>query len=494
MFLSMRLGWLFIDGAIFNGFCLSFNIILAISSIFSIVLIFLKDEFIKKDKQKLGLKLYRISFGLTIFFSIIVLINLFYNVTCIATYWYYYIKALPYILPIILALVCLYVVPKFKDRAKSIVSFVLIVVVVVTSVLFATKATVFKFEAMPSVYDLGNEYYSVIFATSHNSAGYIEYEKNGELVRQYDSVAGGIRSNDKVHSFLVEKDNLQNNSYKVGATRIIEHLGNSVSSGKSIESQLINFKGVPSDNMEIGILTDVHEKKDYALKAFSYCGSDFDGVILLGDLANMYNSQETFIQYVLDLSAKATNGEIPIFYARGNHDTRSAYASEMYKYMPISTGAYYYGFDFGSMSALVVDVAEDKVDTHIEYGGLANYEPYRDTEEEWLKAFDFNNSENIKHKIVISHIGNLENVFGRDWSTIISEKSPELLLCGHKHNTKYFEIGSDSQSMYYPTFLAGGINASNSKFVASKLVFEDNNLDIYSYNEKGDLVFSKKVS
>lgn len=493
MFCAMRLGWVFIDPMVFDGFCITLIVLMVVNGIFSMSLVLLKDWFNRKEKTELYAKLLIVSFSFTALFIILIIAIILTDTTVIATYTLYFVKELPYTLPIISALICLFVVPKFNKKIRGIISIILIAIIGVTSMIFAFKLTSFKLTAGASVYDLGNEYYAVTFATSHNSVGYLEYETDGATVTVYDEVAGGIRSNSKIHSILIEKTTLQNNTYKIGATRVYEHLGNSASTGKNIESAEIAFEGIPGENMELGVLTDVHNQVASALTALNHCGQDFDGLILLGDMADMYNTEDDFIDNVLYLSAQATNGKIPVFFVRGNHETRSAYASEIYQYIPLENQTYYYSFDFGSVSALVLDVAEDKADDHIEYGGLANYEPYRAEEEEWMQNVQFSDSANIKHKLVICHIDELNDVFGSDWSEILSAKTPDLLICGHSHISEYCDIGEDAQSMYYPVCYMGGKQSDSVKYIASKIVFTDTSIEIITYTKDGDLLLSKMV-
>ncbi|MFB0973265.1 MAG: serine/threonine protein phosphatase, partial [Bacteroidales bacterium] len=86
-------------------------------------------------------------------------------------------------------------------------------------------------------------------------------------------------------------------------------------------------------------------------------------------------------------SASALFGsDIPILFARGNHENRGADSYDFLKLFPTSTGNAYYTFRQGPAFFAVLDGDEDKPDSDIRNLGLSCYDQFREDEAVWLNG------------------------------------------------------------------------------------------------------------
>jgi hypothetical protein len=152
---------------------------------------------------------------------------------------------------------------------------------------------------------------------------------------------------------------------------------------------------------------------------------------MLGDFNSAMAYKSDFVKYVLKNAHDLSGGEIPVVYARGNHETRGEFGAQAIQYLPSQTGEYYFTFDFGPLSAVVIDSGEDKDDDHKEYSGLVDFEAYREQEYEWLCSLDSSDFEGATYKLALSHDPTLTDHFGKDWTVPLASLGIDLIVGGH---------------------------------------------------------------
>ena len=76
--------------------------------------------------------------------------------------------------------------------------------------------------------------------------------------------------------------------------------------------------------------------------------------------------------------------EKPMYYARGNHETRGEFATSFQKYFSPKEPFLYYLFRQGPVCFIMLDTGEDKPDSDIEYSGITDYDGYRTDQVEWI--------------------------------------------------------------------------------------------------------------
>lgn len=346
-----------------------------------------------------------------------------------------------------------------------------------------------KITTDPAVFDCGNDYYAVVWATSTKGSGCVKYTYNGEEKVIWDSVAGIIRTDDKIHSVLVPKKELQGNKYKVCSQYVGFKYGYSAATGKIVESNEYSFCGLPKDDgIKILVAADIHEMESEMKKSLEYFKNENpDFVALLGDVTSTMETKDQFANNFLKYANILSKGEIPVVYARGNHETRGEFGAEMMKYIPVETDGFYFTFDFGSLGGIVLDSGEDKEDSHPEYSGLVNFEEYRNKQFNWLEALEKNEFENNRYTIAFSHNPVLNNHFGKDWTAPLKSLETDLIMGGHYHISELRETENE-----IPVFFVGGKKATGI-WSASLVTLENDTIHMLTIDNSGNTLLDKTI-
>ena len=333
---------------------------------------------------------------------------------------------------LIFALILLFP-PKWKLWVKGIV----IGAVVLAAVVIGYELRPCDFTYGAVVYAVEDDY-QIVFSTSDSAIAWVEI--GGECY--YDLYAGSMRSADKVHKIEVPQAVLDAaGGYKTCAKQMIYRGPFGGYTGKTI-SREYDFRPVDSsDGLNHIAISDVHEAVDAAVAAAT-TRKDTDFIVLLGDLVSMVET-EADAQMANDIAHGITGGEIPVIYARGNHEIKGEYAEVLYKYVGSKNQEYYYTVTLGEdeVFAVVLDLGEDHEDDWWEYYGTAQFDLYRAEQtkmlEEILADGDY---ENYRYRMMVCHIpvvyvdknGYFEP-FRTQWTALLNEMEPDIGLSGHKH-------------------------------------------------------------
>ncbi|MDR2382640.1 MAG: metallophosphoesterase, partial [Prevotellaceae bacterium] len=171
-----------------------------------------------------------------------------------------------------------------------------------------------------------------------------------------------------------------------------------------------------------------------------------DLMIFNGDMVDDITDEQQFLSAFMDESVKLFAAEVPVFYARGNHETRGLFSQYFSDYFPTNNGKLYYTFRHGPVYFVVLDSGEDKPDSDIEYYGLAQFDAYRSEEQKWLeKELQSESFRNAPYKVVIMHIPPA----GSNWHgaldvqkkflPLLNKAGITVMLCGDTHRYLYFE-------------------------------------------------------
>ncbi len=346
-----------------------------------------------------------------------------------------------------------------------------------------------KITVEPIAFDCGNDYYAVVWATSTKGSGCVKYTYNGEEKVLWDSVAGIVRTDDTVHSVLVPKAELQGNTYKVCSQYVGFKYGYSAATGKTVESKEYSFRGIPKDDgIKILVASDIHEMESEMKKSLEYFKNETpDFVVMLGDITSTMELKTQFTDNFLKYANFLSKGEIPVVYARGNHETRGEFSTEMKKYLPTETDGYYYTFEFGSLGGIVLDSGEDKEDNHPEYSGLVNFEEYRNKQYEWLASLEKSEFENCRYTIAFSHSPVLNEHFGKDWTAPLKELEADIIMGGHYHKSEFKEVENE-----IPVFFVGG-KTGTGIWSATMVTLENDTIRMVTIDNKGNTLLDKTI-
>ncbi len=342
-----------------------------------------------------------------------------------------------------------------------------------------------KITAGPAVFECGNVY-AVVWATSAKGSGKVIIDIDGKKRTYWDAKSGDIKTHDKIHTVKIPKEELAGKTYQVCSQRVNYKWGYDSFVGSTVTSGEFKFNGLPdADNMNILCVSDVHDRSKEMYESLKFFQEKPDMLALIGDISSEVEYKSRYIEGILAYAGNISNGAYPVVYARGNHETRGEFASQMIDYFPHSTGEFYFTFNFGNLSAIVLDPGEDKEDNHPEYSGLVDFSTYRAQEYSWLcslKKEDFPG----KYFIVFSHEPKLCSHFGTDWNEPLKRLGVHLIIGGHHHISDFL----DAQP---PVYIECGKRKNTDEFAAGMLTLKDGKLQMKTINNKGEVLLEKTI-
>jgi len=233
------------------------------------------------------------------------------------------------------------------------------------------------------------------------------------------------------------------------------------------------FKTFPSEAKDLHfiVLNDIHERAAFMTdlcKNIDFSKVDF--VILNGDMSSRIESQEGLLSGFVDSLVSICATSVPIFMLRGNHETRGKFADYFNRYFPTPSGKCYQLRNFFGVDFLFVDSGEDKPDSDIEYGDIADYDNYRIEQAKWIKHLRETKQFGKNKIVVFCHMPpTLEKWHGpiHLQETIVPELNKlniAVMLSGHLHYYAYQEPNeiinfpnlANTNNAYLDCYIKGG--------------------------------------
>lgn len=246
------------------------------------------------------------------------------------------------------------------------------------------------------------------------------------------------------------------------------------------------------ESISFAMVNDIHGKTAELETLFADAAErKYDFVCFNGDMTSRNNTQEEVFKSYLSSASKLFAKETPLYFVRGNHETRGAYAVSFPELIPSTTGMPYYTFRQGPAFFIALDCGEDKPDSDMEYSGLACYDQYRAEQAEWLKGVVA--SEEFRSapvKIVFCHIppetkgwhgaAEMHNRF----VPILNEAGIDLWLAGHIHKYRLDEAGENGCN--FPVICNPNVCRLNATVTAK-------GIDIQIFDTKSTLLHSYQI-
>jgi len=305
----------------------------------------------------------------------------------------------------------------------------------------------------PVVYAV-NDTYQITFTTQAKGEAWVVI--NG--VEYNDTYAGYRKTENTIHKIEVPMEALDNASAYTVYTRAMYLRGPYESLQGQTISKTFTWKGVtPEDGINYYVFSDNHHASKAPAAAANNCGKNLDFLISCGDTVNWIDN-ENELTSILYLCSDITKGEIPVIYARGNHETKGVLADEYHNYVAADGENFYYTFRLKNIWGIVLDIGEDHADDHVEFAGVARFENYRNEQTAFLDEVLENaetefDAEGIDYRIGIchipitistkdDHIGDLKST----WIERLNQMKLSIMYSGHLHELWFvdseFEEGS----------------------------------------------------
>ena len=457
MFFAMRPCWSGISSTI--GYKNGANIMLYYLPVIICVFLFLLllcDLILKKLFNKNWLQIMFLSISFVFFIVIMVIIKLG-AIDYMRFIWPSFFRSVGLVAVLCFLYFLIFIYPKSILKEKKIFQHGLISACSVLVILVLTSFSINRITYNPVVYAVEDKY-QIVFSTNSEATGWVEIDG----VNYYDTYNGSTKTFSRVHKIEIPMASLDNaKKYTVHTQRSIYCGPFGGFLGRDV-SKTINFKPVDtSDGIQYLSLSDIHMNIKPASKTASYV-DNYDFLVLVGDIIS---DVETFDDANFNnlVAYQITGGEIPVVYARGNHDVKGRYAEELHKFVGANDSKFYYTFYFDNIYGVVLDIGEDHDDDWWEYYGTSHYEEYRNDQvaflEEEIAKGDFNHYE---YHLAICHIPvvfvnyrhNHEEIKAQ-MTMLLNQMDIDMFLCGHQHELMIFEPGlitPNTSLVYNPNY------------------------------------------
>ncbi|MCR5742013.1 MAG: metallophosphoesterase [Gammaproteobacteria bacterium] len=443
MFFAMRPCWSGISATL--GYKGGDNKILYILPVIIFVFLFvllLSDLIIKKIFNKNWIHLMYLIISI-VFFIVVIVVIVLGAIDYMRFIWPKFFTSLLYLDLLLFLYFLIFIYPKTAFKDNNYVKYGTIGVSTLIVVLILLNFSINKITYEPVVYAVEDNY-QIIFSTKSKATGWVTIGDKS----YYDTYNGSTRKFDKVHKIEVPMSVLDSEKeYTVHTQKSIYCGPFGGFLGRDI-TKTLNFKPVDtSDGIQYLSFSDIHMNLDVAKKTASFI-DNYDFLVLDGDIIS---DVETFDDANFNnlVAYSITKGEIPVVYARGNHDVKGEYAEQLHKFVGTKDDKFYFNFYFKDVYGIVLDLGEDHDDDWWEYYGTAHYEDYQDKQIEFLtEEVNSKNFENFKYHLAVCHIPivfvnyrhNQEEVKA-NMTNLLNQMDIDMLLCGHQHELMIFEPG-----------------------------------------------------
>lgn len=352
----------------------------------------------------------------------------------------------------------------------------------------------------PYLQHLTDNSVTIIWTTNKDAVSWVELAPDDsthfylkERPRYYSSEYG-FKDVSTLH--IIRLNNLDRGTtyrYRVYSQEVLSHEGTKVQYGlvaatnvysarplrftttNRLNEQKISFVMVNDIHGRNEVLENLLNKADYKRAGF---------IFFNGDMVSDMRSEEQLFGGFMDTAVRLFAKEKPMYYARGNHETRGNFANTFPKYFASSTGKLYYLLRRGPVCFVVLDCGEDKPDSDIEYSGIVAFDQYRDAERDWLRdALKSTEFRDAPFKVVVSHMPPFGGWHGEDeiaakFVPLLNEAKVDVMLCGHLH--KYLNQ-KPANGVNFPVI----VNSNNTVLKAEA---SSNMLTLKILDEKGEQV------
>lgn len=311
-----------------------------------------------------------------------------------------------------------------------------------------------KITHAPYLQNLGENEVTIVWTANKPSIGWVELAPDdGTHYYQTErpkffNAKNGIKLTSTVHS--VHLTGLKPGTryrYRVYSQEVLSHVGwrviyGNVAATSVYGKQPLTF--LTSDHsrqsVNFAMVNDIHGKSDLLEKLVSHCDlKKTDMFLFNGDMVSIFNNEKEIFEGFMDKATELFASEIPMYYTRGNHETRGSFATAFQDYFSPKQEHIYYMFRQGPVCFVILDSGEDKPDSDLEYAGITVYDQYRTEQAEWLKkVLESKEYKEAPFKVVVCHMPPFggwhgEQEVAEKFIPLLNNAGVDIMLCGHLH-------------------------------------------------------------
>lgn len=306
----------------------------------------------------------------------------------------------------------------------------------------------------PYLQNLGENEVTIVWTANKPSIGWVELapDDGTHFYRterpKFFNAKNGIKLTSTVHS--IRLTGLQPGTryrYRVYSQEVISHVGWRVTYGNVAATSVYGKQPLAfqtSDHnrqsVNFAMVNDIHGKSDVLEKLVSHCDLNATDLFLFnGDMVSIFNSEKEIFDGFMDKATELFASGLPMYYTRGNHETRGSFATAFQDYFSPKQEQTYYMFRQGPVCFVILDSGEDKPDSDLEYAGITVYDQFRTEQAEWLaKVLESKEYKESPFKVVVCHIppfggwhGNQE--VAEKFIPLLNKADVDIMLCAHLH-------------------------------------------------------------
>jgi acid phosphatase type 7 len=291
---------------------------------------------------------------------------------------------------------------------------------------------------------------TVVWFTNQKCVSWVEYGEDANLSKKAQSSHFGLidafntRHAIQLHGLEPGKTY----HYRVVSKAIAKYDSYRVDFGQEVAGKTFQFQtcDAKKENFSFCVASDIHEQArqlDGLLQGIRWQGVDF--VVFDGDMVSDFYKDSQVFEGFLDVCVSRFASNTPMLYVRGNHETRGMHARRLIDFAPVPEGRFYYSFNHGGVHFIVMDSGEDKEDSDGEYGGLVDFDAYRQEQARWLQE-DIRSEASRKatFRIALFHMPVVDPAprhgiahIKKLWLPLLNEAGVDLVICGHTHRANH---------------------------------------------------------
>jgi UDP-2,3-diacylglucosamine pyrophosphatase LpxH len=223
----------------------------------------------------------------------------------------------------------------------------------------------------------------------------------------------------------------------------------------------------PKSPSSFAVINDTHENHSaFAQLAAKIAALDPALTVWNGDVCNWLDQMPKMIQSLLNPGQSGFAVSRPVLFTPGNHDYRGLLARELPRLLmtrePAERDSAFwalarnYAVRQGDLALIGLDTGEDKPDDRAEWGGLAQFAPYRELQARWLaEALERPDIASAPFVVAFCHIplfddspkanpGDIAEGYAswqrpcHDlWSPLFEKHGVQLVVCAHTHKHRF---------------------------------------------------------
>lgn len=329
----------------------------------------------------------------------------------------------------------------------------------------AAQADAVDFDSPPALQNPSPTGMTVAWAVRGRAAGWAEYGASPEALTERASAStyGLAAMHDRYLAVrLTGLEPGRRVYYRAAIAPIDFRSAYDIRRGEALYSDVFSFTtpNVSAETAMFAAINDTHENVETLTQLTdSLAQQPADYLLWNGDIFNDVFTDEQVIAQAFRPAGAAYAAETPVLFVAGNHDVRGPAARGLSQAFTPWAAEEPLGRCFavrhGPLAILGLDTGEDKPDARPVFAGLADFEPYRRAQRDWLIAA-LKRPEISAAPFVVAccHIplnglpghngGDTDEgyaYFSRQsqqlWGPVLEQAGVQLVICGHMHQFRY---------------------------------------------------------